>query len=526
MHTFIGCILQCVRVHSYTHTCIHAYIHTCTLLQVASFDVFAYTHTCIHTYMHTCTLLQVASFDVFAPQQPVESWDLQRLLEWERLITYGRPGWSALFQASTKSQSNAYDFRNLMDLAKSKLLGGFDTADWPPRGVANSELLEAFKIALLSRRALVRIGMMSQLARTMVASCMSICLRVSSNLESMLVDSLSEPILSEAAARLINQHNLWPALLESLLDAMRYGAVETGRLGELAAWILLAIGWDAACIAKDSSDFRTYTRSDVTLEDLLRALLGSVPVLNTERPTKRMSTRQGADVLTDDKAFVEELMQRRVCFTHVTQLQTSGLSMANLRMTASRSSMAVCPPGTDAIDGFIPLYPPKEKAAELWAALLQIKNKKQLRAGQQKHAFKDMAEVAQEVRSSAGQRSPVVSLPGIDILVRFGDESQRKSEVEFFKYADSSRACLLLSSDSKLSLFHNAFLAVSQTSGDADRLSAAFARLVDAERSAFLKSKTWSAGTEAKSSNVRKAHTLESQMESLTDVFIIENRTV
>ena len=464
---------------------------------------------------------------MFAPQRPVELGDLQKLLEWERLMTYGRPGWTALFQASVKDNSNAYTIDKLLDLAKSKLIGGGDITQWPPKGVENGELLETFKIALLSRRALVRIGMTSQLARAMVASCMGICLKVSANLESMLVDSLSEPILSEAAARLINQFSLWPDLLEALLDAMRFGAVETGRLGELAAWILLAIGWDAACIRKDPSRARTYTRSDVTLGDFLSALLGSVPEVVLERPTKKMSTRQGDDVHTSDdgRAFVEELLQRRLCFTHVIQLQQSGLSMANLNMTAGRSSMAACPPGTAATDGFIPLHPSectfKEEPSKLWVAQLQVKNKEDFGPAEQRRVLKNMDDVAQRVRPSAGQRSPAVSVPGIDILLRFGEDPSQGSKCNFSKKANSNRACLLLSTDSKLSLFHKAFSVVTESETDADRLSSAFQRLVDAERSAFFKSKTWSPCKEARS----KAHELETQMESLTDVFIVEDKT-
>ena len=444
-------------------------------------------------------------------------------------MSYGRPGWTALFMANVKENNNGYTFEKLMDLAKSKLLGGGDITQWPPQQV-NGELLETFKIALLSRRALVRIGMMSQLARAMVASCMSICLRVSDNLESMLVDSLSEPILSEAAARHINQFGIWPDLLEALLDAMQYGAVETGRLGELAAWILLAIGWDAACIAKDPSKARTYTRSDVTLEDFLRALLGSVPEVVLERPTKTMSTRQGADVHSSDhgKAFVTELLQRRLCFTHVIQLQESGLSMANLNRTAGRSSMGANPPGTAATDGYVALHPPEgdisEEEPKLWVAQFQIKNKKEVGPAEEKRVLKNMDDVAQRVRPSAGRKSPTVSIPGIDFLLRFGGDPSQGSRCEFSKKANSNRACLLLSTDSKLSLFSNAFSAVTKSQTDADRLSSAFQRLVDAEQSAFFKSKTWSACNEAESARVSKEHSLKTQMESLTDVFIVEDR--
>jgi hypothetical protein len=445
-------------------------------------------------------------------------------------MKYGRPGWAALYKASNKGNNGAYDVKNLISLAKVKLMGGYDVTQWPPKSkrgnelvAVGDELLETFRIALLSRRALVRIGMMSQLARNMVASCMGICLGVSDKLESMLVDSLSEPILSEASARIINEYCLWHELLEALLVAMRYGAVETGRLGELAAWILFAIGWDAACRAKDTSMFPTYTRADVTLQDLLSALLGSVPEVELQRPLKSMKTRQSTDVYTEDKekAYVEELLQRRVCFTHVIQLQKNGLSMPNLKMTASRAAMAACPPGTDAIDGFIPLYPPqqsaqnppRQEAAELWVAQIQVRNKKELRPGEVKRTFKNMADVAGDVNAG---------LLGIDILLRFG---AKDSTCKLFKKSGSNRVCLLLSTDSKLSLFKMALEAVSKSLSQAECLSSAFQRIVDAERSAFFKSETWSASSEEMHASRPKYDNLGMQMDSLTDVFLLENRT-
>jgi hypothetical protein len=163
----------------------------------------------------------------------------------------------------------------------------------------------------------------------------------------------------------------------------------------------------------------------------------------------------------------------------------------------------------------------KEEPSKLWVAQLQVKNKEDFGPAEQRRVLKNMDDVAQRVRPSAGQRSPAVSVPGIDILLRFGEDPSQGSKCNFSKKANSNRACLLLSTDSKLSLFHKAFSVVTESETDADRLSSAFQRLVDAERSAFFKSKTWSPCKEARS----KAHELETQMESLTDVFIVEDKT-
>jgi hypothetical protein len=443
-------------------------------------------------------------------------------------MTYGRPGWISLFRAGSKKTKNPYTFEELIMLARSKLLGGLEVSEWPPE--ENTQLLKAFRITLLSRRALIRIGMRTELARTMVASCMSMCMKVSEDLESMLVDSLSEPILSEAAGRIINDFDLWPELLETLVDAMSYGAVtvETGKLGELAAWILLAIGWDAACKAKEPSPYRTYTRSDISLGDLLKALLGEVPGLDPTRLKQNKRTRQGNLKEQEDNSevVIQELMEMLLCFTHVTQLHTSGLSLENLKMAACRMVLAVCAPGTDSIDAFLALLPPKGKLGELGVLQLQIKNKNYLRPSEAKRCFKNMGDVAIVKISQTDKKC--LKLRGLDMLIHVGDQINAEPKCELFVDGTTNRACLLLSTDSKLSLFQEAFKAVTRREDGAQRLASAFQRLVDAERSASFKYKTWSAGNAQPGSpdfsSVPGEPSVESQMDMLMDVFFVEDR--
>jgi hypothetical protein len=420
---------------------------------------------------------------------------------------------------------NAYNSEQLITLAKEKLLGGLQVAQWPPE---MPDMLKTFRIALLSRRALVRIGMRSEIAQNMVASCMGMCMRVSEDIDSMMVDSLSEPILSEAAARIINEFDLWPELLETLIDAMSYGAVETGRVGELASWILLAIGWDAACKAKQPVLCETYTRSDISLGDLLKALLGKVPELDPARPKKKMRTRQDSSTEQEDnsKAVLQEVMEMLLCITHATQLHTSGLSFENLKMAACRMLLAVCAPGTDAIDAFLALLPPKGKQMMLGVLQLQIKNKKVLRSAEAKRCLKNMGEVSRVKISPTDQEC--TQLRGVDALIHVGDQSGKESKCEIFVDEHTQRVCLLLSTDSKLSLFGSAFAAVTKTADGAQRLASAFEKLVDAERLASFKQKTWSVGNAQPCSpdlvSPPGEPTVEAQMDALTDIFFVEDR--
>jgi hypothetical protein len=362
-------------------------------------------------------------------------------------------------------------------------MGGRQSWNWSP-SEKDAGFWRAVKIALLSRRALVRIRGQSELARTMVASCMGMCLGVSQDLNLLLVDSLSEPILSEAAALLIGEHKLWQQLLESLLASVQYGAVDSGSLGEVAAWILFAMAWDAACIAKEGgSTPHTYTRSDVTLRDFLTALVGDQVAFNNITGTKRKRAEESKESGTD---LLEEVMTRRICFTHVTQLHTRNPSSSHLKMAACRTAFAICAVRTPAIDAFAPLLPAEgNESAGLGIMQVQVKNLVSLPQSKITGWFKDMCDASHKI---AGTK-----ISGINILLHVGGEEIRHEPVKLTIDEGTGRACLLLSTDARLTLFKPAIDAVCNGNKRQEiSLHDLFERLIDADRLTSHKDTIWS----------------------------------
>jgi hypothetical protein len=473
------------------------------------------------------THFQVATFDIFASQKPVQSWNLAALQDWGLLLGYGRPAWKAMFEQGAKRERNPFDYQGLINLAQSKLLGGRSLGflQWPPPLEAN--LVRTIEIALLSRRGLVRIGKRSELAKSLVASCMAVCLDVSEDLESLFVESLSEPILSEAAALLILRYQLWPTLLRALVAAIQHGTVESGRLGELATWILFAIAWDAACIIKDGgrTNAKAFTRSDITLRDFLTALLGELPDVEVRASKKRKrgdsSTESEGEV---QSKFVEELLGMHLCFTHVLQLSKRQPSRETLELIGRRMALGVCVPGTDAIDGLAALW---SSGGDLGSMQVQIKNQSKYRTSFEKACFADMSEVADNMAEEGN------CLCGLDLVIHVGDKREGRAVSNFFIMEGAKRACLLLSTDSKLSLFGHAIQTATQTPDKQDSKIAAesvhglFQKFIDAERLVSFKDKGLSIRNppQDKSLLAERQPQLSGQTQGLMDVFILEKNS-
>jgi hypothetical protein len=450
----------------------------------------------------TMIVLQVASFDVFSQPLAVEAWNLQELQRWERLITYGRPGWMALWKVNAKKNKNPYSPEKLLLLAKRKLTAGIENSTWALTN-AEDRLVRTIKLTLLSRRALIRIGYHSQEARSMVASCMGICTGVSRDLKLIRVQSVSEPILSEAAALLINQHKLWPSLIDTLIHGVQNGFVSSGTAGEIAAWIILSIAWDAACICKSQmTDVLTYTRSDVSLEDFLLALLGYVPEIGAEDTSEQDCFSQGSNgsVASMEKAaFVKELLARRVCFTHAAQVKSTKLSFGHLQDAACRMQLAVCAPGTHFIDAFTGLFPAYgAENQDLWSIQIQARNHARFDKNKSEVSLSKMSETAIEMAKSAGPGYPSV-LPGLDIYLHIGHNLPKRKFCKFYVKCKVQRACLVLSTDSWLTLFEPAMRTVCGRKRDragnqigAAELASLFATLIDLERQSLSQKGPWS----------------------------------
>jgi hypothetical protein len=430
-------------------------------------------------------LWQMATFDVFSSRETITSWKLEELQNWERLICYGRPGWAAMWKVHANERNNPYSCESLLLLAQSKLMAGIMNYK---DVLANSDstLIQTIDLALLSRRAPLHVGEHSKHARSMVASCMGICMEVSNDLDSLRVEAPSEPVLSEAAARLIDRHELWPRLVRTLLGAMADGAVDSGTVGEITVWILMAMAWDAACISKftSSSDNITFTRSDVTLGDFLKTLLGEIPKFEIRESSNTATGFVKRDETEANEHFLDNLLKRRICFTHAIQLNNKVASFEDVERGACRMAMLVTHALTAAVDGIIPLFPAEgAEAEELGSVQVQVKNWASFPNAKFKDFFNAMLLV-----SGFTTKDKAHFMPGLDMVANIGNKEEGRKLCNFYAERQSARACLELSTDANLSLFRNVFETVTKkTDGTdskvaADTLQSLMSRLVDCGR--------------------------------------------
>ncbi len=209
-------------------------------------------------------------------------------------------------------------------------------------------------------------------------------------------------------------------------------------------WVILAIAWDAACINKQPGEVSSYTRSDVTLRDFLTALIGSKAV---------ELTVENAGSTQQERDFVQELLQRRVCFTHVSQLRNMKPSLGDLKMAASRMRLVVCAPRTFAIDALGALHPPAgQEALPLFSIQFQIKNREDF--FEEEICFEKICEAAYNMSNR--------TLRGLDFIIHMGHPRSERNRVKFYIQKDHNRACIVLSTGLQLLTFQNAIQTVKE----------------------------------------------------------------
>lgn len=158
---------------------------------------------------------------------------------------------------------------------------------------------------------------------------MATCLWISEDRETLLVDYPSEPILAEAAAKIMNQHG--KKILQHLQSSFLKNIAEAGSRGELVARILLLM-------AKDSliNDWRELYSQCVPVLHLLQALIGKQKV-------KEFG-------LQDEKMLAEGYVN----YTHFIKL-TYTPDEETLRNLYCRCGAGVCKPTQASYDLVIPV---------------------------------------------------------------------------------------------------------------------------------------------------------------------------
>jgi len=178
----------------------------------------------------------VATLDTFMTQE-TEPKTLKQVASPQYFFRYGRPLWGGLLNArDTYSGQSVLTPEKILEIAKSKLIGGLDFEDWITNK-RSEKITISESIAVLGPRLCIDVVPQTELATELVASYMSLCYHLSDTRESVMIDYPSDPVLAEASAHITNNTNRigLAHYVSTLINALREGSVKGGYRGELVA---------------------------------------------------------------------------------------------------------------------------------------------------------------------------------------------------------------------------------------------------------------------------------------------------
>eukprot|EP01041_Mallomonas_annulata_P011455 gene11455-23959_t len=198
-----------------------------------------------------------------------------------------------------------------------------------------TELTEYQQIAVLCSRLTIHITNSSQLADSLSSKHLGVITRVSDNRKLIYTVSPSEPVLSEAAYKIITTHPNQKTFIKCLHRQLFMGGVAPGFCGEMISQYLLILARDKAIA--DSAPFST-----CKVVDFLR-VINSQCIPNYGKNNKSSLILDGT-----------------ISFNHFTELKYTpsvyDLTKCFLRMTAVQ-----CKTGLSGIDLIIPVLLPRGK---------------------------------------------------------------------------------------------------------------------------------------------------------------------
>ncbi|CAG8826329.1 32652_t:CDS:2, partial [Racocetra persica] len=154
---------------------------------------------------------------------------------------YGRPLWGALLLPPGEAKGMAPE--RIIELAMDKLIGGENFSIWKKRAKNNIGILET--LAILGPRLCIEISPQSIYMPSLMANNMRLCINVLRSHEYIITEMPTEPLLTEASTRIMNDPYIsLTELINQLSSALKNGVVEGGYRGELVARLLLLNAWD------------------------------------------------------------------------------------------------------------------------------------------------------------------------------------------------------------------------------------------------------------------------------------------
>jgi hypothetical protein len=305
------------------------------------------------------------TIDIYAknPQTPREAEDPAFMFRW------GRPLWGSLLEAQSHNMALTSD--RIIDLARDKIIGGTNFTSWK-QDKSRKTFSAAETLSILGPRLCIDVSPWTSLSSQLVSNHMWLCLHVSEQRDRIATSLPSEPILAEAASRIMNDPSVDVSeLLNVLASTFKEGVVLGGYRGELVARFLLLRAWDVACDKRIQSTTLTVNNQyslSMPLGDFLKSLLASeayeklAPHLEDEKDSTYMQST---------------LCNALIKFTHFVKV-TYTPSRQELLQFFIRGAAILCKECEKGADIIIPIFMGKVgtslDADRISYVLIQVKN--------------------------------------------------------------------------------------------------------------------------------------------------------
>ena len=232
-------------------------------------------------------------------------------------------------------------------------------------------------ISLLSARVLVNILPQSNLTETLVSDFMNYCFFVDEDRETLIVKTISEPILSHAAGIILNGDDkmaFWSRTLTLIGKVFRDGMAHAGYLGEFTARVLFTLAWDLG--AKSHTITKRQTVGGFFCNLLHTTVFEEFENQCAEhhRLIEEYSNEQGSSYT------LPKLLDYVIFFTHFVQVYKYTPTKKRLLEMFERGAAVITQAQQYAIDVIIPIYCPSSdgslKEENMSYILISIKNRK------------------------------------------------------------------------------------------------------------------------------------------------------
>ncbi|CAG8672268.1 5376_t:CDS:10, partial [Ambispora gerdemannii] len=140
------------------------------------------------------------------------------------IVGYGRPLWASSWIGYDKKQNPSAMFSNILNLAKTKLLGG-GAHTWADLKKNSTDMIQTSALAIIASTADLYVSPISSAAPDMVRSHTATLISIDDERKLHLVAYPSEPMLSEAAMELLSEDDAEFDILTELDSATRHGDV-------------------------------------------------------------------------------------------------------------------------------------------------------------------------------------------------------------------------------------------------------------------------------------------------------------